>query len=73
MDNTKTIFCASENLGFNAELQAFSNSHNEIYIEIDCDDMPVSFITLDRETAIKLVKTLKREIAKIDAEVTKYG
>jgi hypothetical protein len=35
--------------------------------------MPVSFITLDRETAIKLVKTLKREIAKIDAEVTKYG
>lgn len=73
MDNIKTIFCSSEKFGFDAELQAFSNANNEIYIQIEMDDCPASFITLNRETAIKLVKTLKREIAKIDAEVTKYG
>ena len=73
MDNIKTIFCSSEKLGFDAELQAFSNADNEIYIEIEMGDFPCSFITLNRETAIKFVKTLKREIAKIDAEVTKYG
>lgn len=69
MDNTKFIFCASDKLSLESELQAFLNTENEIYIEIDMGGCPPSFITLNKETAIKFVKHLKREIAKIEVEV----
>jgi hypothetical protein len=48
------------------ELRMFYNAHNEIYIEINSiDDFPSSFICLDRETAIKLHKELKKQISYI--------
>ena len=70
MDKTKIIFCASDKLQQESELQAFLNTENEIYIEIDMGDCPPSFITLNKETAVKFVKHLKREIAKIEMEST---
>jgi len=46
-------------------LECFANTHKEIYISIDYEDYPTSFITLDESTAIKLAKTLRTEINKI--------
>ena len=44
------------------ELEVFATNHNEILLIIDDRD----YICLDRLTAIKLVKTLKSEISKIE-------
>ena len=66
MANVELNFLGSE-LGQTEDhkLQCFSNSNNEIYIDIDmnCGWQP-SFITLDIPTAIKLAKTLRTEINK---------
>ena len=66
---TKIIFCSSENSEVNHELSCFRNTHNEIFIEIadstDYSGYGKMFIALDKYTAIKLVKHLKREIAEI--------
>lgn len=55
------------------KLQCFSNTDNEIYIDIDmnCGVQP-SFITLDIPTAIKLAKTLRTHI-NIAKEEAKNG
>jgi hypothetical protein len=65
MDDTKIVFCSSKKLGLHSELQAFHNASNEIFIKIEMEN-DSAFITLNRETAIRLVKNLKREIAKIE-------
>ena len=44
------------------ELEVFATNHNEIILIIDDRD----YICLDKLTAIKLVKTLKSEISKIE-------
>lgn len=73
MERTKLIFCASERLndvdGAN-DLECFINDNNEIFIGIGSitDPIPYSFTCLDRLTAIKLVKHLKREIAKMEVD-----
>ena len=49
-----------------SELKVFYNVKNEIFISIDMKYNEISdYITLDKETAIKLVRVLKREISKI--------
>lgn len=56
----------------NHSLQLFINSKNEIYIgiSIDDDEDPFSgcFICLDRQTAIQVAKTLRREISYLEKE-----
>jgi hypothetical protein len=66
---TKIIFCSSEKSEVLHELTAFRNTLNELFIEIadptDDSGYGKMFIALDKYTAIKLVKHLKREIAEI--------
>jgi hypothetical protein len=60
----KITFCSSEKSRLKGELECFYNPVNEISIGIS--NVGVS---LDRDTAIKLSKHLRREIAKIEGEV----
>jgi hypothetical protein len=70
MANIKIVFNGTErSCTEEIEMQAYCNSHNEIYISlipygggIDSGEI----ICLDRNTAIKLVKNLKQEIAKME-------
>lgn len=65
MANTKLLFYGSE-IGETQEhsLQCYSNQSNEIYISIDSNFNQIpDFITLDRSTAIKLHRELKKQIS----------
>ena len=46
-----------------SQLIVRANIHNNIYIEIDMFDAPTSFICLDKETAIKFAKELRKQIS----------
>lgn len=66
---TKIIFCSSEKSEVAHELEAYNNTNNELYIQIsnvDGDTVYANqFTVIDKETAIKFVKHLKRQIANI--------
>ncbi|WP_439133079.1 hypothetical protein [Polaribacter sp.] len=66
MENTKIIFTGTEN-SESQELQLYFNSNNEIFIKVYDWETPeqAEFITLNKATAVKLCKVLKREISKI--------
>lgn len=62
MANTKLIFYGTERSRTdNNHLELFLNSYDEIFIEINGEH-----ICLDKSTAIKLAKTLRTEINKIN-------
>lgn len=66
MDRTKLVFMPTDRLELNVELEAFCNKNNEICIYItDTDSKEFQLITLDKHTAIRLVKHLKKEISYI--------
>jgi hypothetical protein len=46
-------------------LEVYCNERNEIYIDISLPDSDPSWITLNKATAVQLVKKLKLEISKI--------
>lgn len=46
-----------------AQLIVRANHHNNIFIEIDMFDYPPAFISLDKETSIKLAKELRKQIS----------
>lgn len=64
MERTKVIFCSSDNSS-STELQLYCNDRNEIFIDISepGEQMYSTFITLNKETAIKLSKHLRKEIS----------
>ena len=47
----------------------YNNVNNEIYLALDMPDFETSFICLDRSTAIKLQKELKKQISFLESEV----
>jgi|688.fasta_scaffold1346144_2 hypothetical protein len=67
MANTKLVFCSSDDR--DVELLCYLNDKNEIFIQItDLDEHHhdnYQFITLDRSTAIKLHRELKKQISYI--------
>jgi hypothetical protein len=65
MENTKTIFCSSEKSGVNFEMECYLNAQNEIYIGISNpeDQLEFAFIALNKQTAIKFSKHLRKEIS----------
>ena len=69
MELTKFIFEGTEN-SEGQELQIYYNSNNEIFIIIYNWETPESseHITLNKATAVKLCKILKREISKIEED-----
>lgn len=66
MENTKFIFTGTEN-SEDQEMQLFYNTKNEIFIKVYHWEIPdqAEYITLNKATAVKLCKVLKREISKI--------
>jgi len=74
MERTKTIFCSAENSNVEHELEAFYNANGNLTISIndpkDESGYYFMYIELDRLTAIKLVKQLKKEISYMGSEVT---
>lgn len=61
MANVRVVFNGTKRSETqDTELDVFANSTNEIFISIE-DNYP-QHICLDRETAIRLVKELKRQI-----------
>ena len=61
------VFSGSEKSGTeNHKLKTFSNTENEIYLEVDIIGYSNSFICLDRETAIKFSKELRKQISYLD-------
>ena len=65
MSNHKIIFLVTEN-SENHQLECYYNDNDEIFISIDIGYNEITdWITLDKATAIKLVRVLKAEISKI--------
>ena len=68
MARVRTVFYGSELSGEEStELKCFVNADNEIIIFIEYLDYTSYSITLDKETAIKLVKHLKQQIGIVNA------
>jgi hypothetical protein len=67
MPNVKLLFCGTEQSETQEhQLQCYSNTNNEIYIGIDGDvnnDYFKGFLCLDKSTAIKLHRELKKQIS----------
>lgn len=67
MTNIKTIYC-SDDQDYESELVAYANDKNQIFIQISSPNDVYDFqhIVLNKYTAIKLVKDLKRQIGFIN-------
>lgn len=66
-----TFFGTEESETNEHKLQCFLNNKNHIFIHIDMDsdsNYHKAFICLDKSTAIKLAKTLRTEINKMEDE-----
>lgn len=69
MAKTKILYCGTDESGSEkTTLSMFANCGNEIFIEIDTQDSLSSWICLDRSTAIKLSKELRKEISYLKSE-----
>jgi hypothetical protein len=70
--NVKTVYL-SDDESYRTELVAFANTDNRIFIQIYLPEGDSVYdsqhIVLDKRTAIRLVKDLKREISILDKEV----
>lgn len=63
----KLVFYGSEeSISLDTELRCFCNTHDEIFIGIREKDSPEIWITLDKSTAIKFSKELRKQIALLD-------
>ena len=69
MANTKLIFCGTEESNtHNDELQVYCNYRKELFIQIEPEDYSPLCICLDKPTAIKLSKEIRRQIALMSEE-----
>jgi hypothetical protein len=65
------IFYASEKSEMpETQLRCFCNTRNEIFIGIREEDSPEIWITLNKFTAIKFSKELRKQIALIEDETS---
>lgn len=71
MANVKLLFNGTETNGTEEhQLVCYWNSSNEIFIKISMPNWEDSFIALDKSTAIKFHKELKKQISYIESEVS---
>jgi hypothetical protein len=69
MANVKLIFQGSfKSQTSETDLQVFHNTSNEIYLCIDSDGNCPSYICLDKSTAIRFHRELKKQISFIGEE-----
>jgi hypothetical protein len=71
MANVKLVFCGDEQTeNTNREMQMYINQFSKLYISItDVDDdtyQNVQYTCLDKQTAIKFSKELRKQIALMD-------
>ena len=59
-------FHSTQRSGSDTKLQVRANTFGEIFIQIEMDGIPAAFICLDKETAIKLAKELRKQISFIE-------
>lgn len=68
MARVRTVFYGSELSGEElTELKCYVDADNEIILSIENLSYPTQYISLDKETAIKLVKHLKQQIGIVNA------
>jgi len=71
MANVSLVFNSSEKGGLDTKLECHLNGGQEVFIKIyngdseDYSSINMQCITLDKSTAIKLVKVLRTEISQI--------
>jgi hypothetical protein len=69
MANVKLLFYGTETSGTEEHtIECFNNTHDEIYIQVQMGN-DFAFICLDKSTAIKFHRNLKRSISFLDKEV----
>lgn len=73
MANVKLVFLGTgKSESHEHELVVHVNQHNEIFIGIDCDtdsEYYKGWIALDKETAIKFSRELRKQISYMEREV----
>ena len=70
MANVKLVFQGSvESETEEHELVCYSNTNNNIYLQISIPNFDTSFICLNKSTAIKLHRELKKQISFLESEV----
>jgi hypothetical protein len=70
MANVKLLFWGTErSQSSEHQLEVIANDKNEIYINIDMDNENGSYICLDKMTAVRLVRELKKQIGYLESEV----
>ena len=63
MEKVKILFQGTEiSQTDETELEVFANVQNEIFISIQDQSYPGNFICLDKATAVRLVRELKKQI-----------
>jgi hypothetical protein len=63
MEKVKILFQGTERSQTDeTELEVFANVQNEIFISIQDQSYPGNFICLDKATAVRLVRELKKQI-----------
>jgi len=67
MANVKLLFCGTEKSNtIDRNIECFHNQFDEITINVKCDvSGSFTYVSLDKETAIKLSKELRKQIALI--------
>ena len=71
MANIRIKFYGTQKSGTEEHsLIAYSNIHNEMYLCIDMPGFEQSFICLDKSTAIRLVRELKKQIGNLESNNT---
>ncbi len=69
MSNHKILFFGAEGTDTdNHNLECYANYEGFMWIEINMEDLPPSYILLDKPTAIKFAKTLRTEINKMPTD-----
>jgi len=64
MANVKLIFCGNEGAEqYGKQLQLYVNTDGMLFIEIEDIGYSVNYTVLDKETAIKLSRELKKQIS----------
>ena len=69
MANVTLIFRGTEKSETSEHsLVAYANQNNEIYLSIDVEDYTPLHICLDKETSVRLVRELKKQIGYLTNE-----
>lgn len=71
MANVKLIFQGTEKSKTEkTELEVYVNIHNEITLETKRENEYPCFMSLDKMTAVRLVRELKKQIGYLESEVS---